>query len=94
MSIRFLPFRKIADLGSDADLNRVVELALARFGCVDVVINAAVHYAFGHIAESPRLLAGLEAQFNLNALVPLKLAAKVARDFSPVGEIATWKASG
>ncbi|MGA2073758.1 MAG: SDR family oxidoreductase [Terriglobia bacterium] len=70
-----------ADLGSDAELNRVVELVLARFGRIDLVINAAVYYAFGHIVESSLLLTSLEAQFNVNALVPLKLAAKVARDF-------------
>lgn len=70
-----------ADLGSDAEIDRVVELVLARFGRVDVVINAAVHYAFGRIVESRSLLASLEAQFNVNALVPLKLAAKVASEF-------------
>lgn len=70
-----------ADLASDAEINRIVELVLARYGRIDVVINAAVHYAFGHIVDSKRLLSGLEAQFNVNALVPVKLAAKVARDF-------------
>ena len=70
-----------ADLGSDAEIDRVVELVLARFDCIDVVINAAVEYAFGHIVNSRRLLDSLDEQVNINALVPLKLAAKVARDF-------------
>lgn len=70
-----------ADLGSDAELNGVVELALARFDRIDVVINAAVQYTFGRIVDGGGLINSLEAQFNVNALVPLKLAAKVALDF-------------
>jgi NAD(P)-dependent dehydrogenase (short-subunit alcohol dehydrogenase family) len=70
-----------ADLASDRELDRVVELVLARFGRIDVVVNAARVPAFGHTVDSTRLLDTLEAQFNVNALVPLKLAVRIAREF-------------
>jgi len=70
-----------ADLGSDNEINRVVELVLMHFGRIDLLINAAVLYAFGAIVDGGSLFSSLETQFNVNALVPLKLAAKVAREF-------------
>jgi len=70
-----------ADLQLDAELDRVVELVLTRFGRVDILVNTAVQYAFGSIVESKTLLGTLEEQFNVNALVPVKLAARVARAF-------------
>lgn len=70
-----------ADLESDAEISRVAELVLARFDRIDVVVNAAVQYAFGRIVDSSRFLNSLESQFNINAMVPLKLAAKVASNF-------------
>jgi len=70
-----------ADLTRDPDLARVVEVTLARFDRIDVVIHAAVQRTFASILSSDALIASAEDQFRLNAVVPLKLAAIVARQF-------------
>jgi NAD(P)-dependent dehydrogenase (short-subunit alcohol dehydrogenase family) len=68
-----------ADLTQEADLTRVVEVALARFDRIDVVIHAAVGWRFGSI------LGGIgdsaEEQLRMNVIVPLKLATLVAHQF-------------
>jgi NAD(P)-dependent dehydrogenase (short-subunit alcohol dehydrogenase family) len=70
-----------ADLTDDKELARIVELTLARFGRIDLVVNAAVHYVFAPIVDSDRLLENLYPQFLVNTMVPLKLATQVARSF-------------
>jgi len=70
-----------ADLAGDDDLARVVEAVLARFGRVDVLVNAAVHYGLAPILDGGRLLESLDSQLRINVMAPLKLAAMVARDF-------------
>jgi NAD(P)-dependent dehydrogenase (short-subunit alcohol dehydrogenase family) len=70
-----------ADLTQDADLARVVEITLARFDRIDVVIHAAVQPTFGSILGSGALVASAGDQFRLNVVVPLQLAALVAREF-------------
>ena len=70
-----------ADLTEDSELERVVELALARFDRVDLVINAAVHSVWAPMVDSNRALASAERQFRLNTVVPAKLATLVARSF-------------
>ena len=67
-----------ADLCNDADRRRVVEVALARFERIDVIINAAATSTWGPIIGSSRVLDSAESQFWLNVVVPLQLAAQVA----------------
>jgi NAD(P)-dependent dehydrogenase (short-subunit alcohol dehydrogenase family) len=70
-----------ADLTRDSELTRVVELTLARFNRIDSVIYAAACTTTGPILRGDKLLNSAESQFRLNVIVPLKLAAIVAREF-------------
>jgi NAD(P)-dependent dehydrogenase (short-subunit alcohol dehydrogenase family) len=71
-----------ADLADDHQLTRVVELALARFDRVDLLVNAAADTAFlGSSLDHDRRLARIRAQVNVNTIVPAALAATVARLF-------------
>lgn len=67
-----------ADLTIAADVDRVVEVALARFGRVDLLVNAAVCSVWAPIVESEALLASMRRQFETNVEAPLRLAAAVA----------------
>jgi NAD(P)-dependent dehydrogenase (short-subunit alcohol dehydrogenase family) len=49
-----------ADLNDDYQIGRVVELVLARFDRVDVLVNAAVHYSFISMLDTERLFESLE----------------------------------
>jgi NAD(P)-dependent dehydrogenase (short-subunit alcohol dehydrogenase family) len=70
-----------ANLADERDLERVVELALARFRRVDLLVNAAVHSRWGRVLESDQILREAELQFQLNAVVPLRLSVLVGRHF-------------
>lgn len=70
-----------ADLRDSQEIDRVVELALARFGRIDLVVNAAVHVHRDRLtclASSTELL---DESFAINATLPTALAAVVARRF-------------
>lgn len=70
-----------ADLSDERDLVRIVEVTLARFNRIDVLINAAVHSVWSPMVDSDQLLASLQTQFNTNVCVPLRLAVLIARNF-------------
>ncbi len=70
-----------ADITERAELARVVELVLARFERIDVLIHAAVRPTWAPILHGRKLLDSAEAQLKLNVLVPLELAALVAREY-------------
>lgn len=70
-----------ADLSHDADVERVVDLVLARFNAIDLVVNAAVHSVWDGMIESERLLESVMPQFMVNVRLPLKVATTVARQF-------------
>lgn len=70
-----------ADLTSDAQLQRVVELTLARFNRIDLLVNAAVHTVLSPILHTETLLESLGSQFRINVYVPLKLATLAAKLF-------------
>jgi len=70
-----------ADLSDDRELGRIVDLTLARYERVDLLVNAAVHYTFGGIMDGDHLLDSVSRQFQVNVIVPLKLAAMVARKY-------------
>lgn len=71
-----------ADLSQPADRARVIEVALARFGRIDHLINIAADVRFlGTTLEAWAQESDVRAQLDLNLLVPLQLASLVARDF-------------
>src|SRR5262245_24688775 len=70
-----------ADLFDEREVPRVVELTLARFGCIDLLVNAAVHSRWAPAVESNELIDSAARQFEMNVIVPLKLSVTVAREF-------------
>jgi NAD(P)-dependent dehydrogenase (short-subunit alcohol dehydrogenase family) len=70
-----------ADLSGEREYERVVELALARFGRIDLIVNAAVHWDSGLLLENERLLDNATQQFWLNTILPVQLSVHVARTF-------------
>lgn len=70
-----------ADLTNPQDLERIVELTLARFGGVDLLVNAAVHSRWGALLETDAIVREAEAQFDVNAVAPLRLSTLFARRF-------------
>jgi len=74
-------FAASAELDNAADLDRVVELAAARFGRIDVLVNAAVHRRWAGMIESAALASDAALQFEVNVLVPFRLAVAIARRF-------------
>lgn len=76
-----------ADLCEDRNLSYVVDIALARFNRIDLLINSAADLSFqGSVMDCSRNTKKMMDQLNLNALVPLKLAATVVDRF--------WKNDG
>lgn len=70
-----------ADLRREEDLQRVVEVTLARFGRIDLVVNAAGCAYWSSMFDGDRLYETFLDQFELNAYVPLRLSALVAEKF-------------
>lgn len=71
-----------ADLSDEDAPARVVDLALARFGGIDLLVNAAADVTFwGPLLEAERLKARLRAQLELNVMVPVRLASLLAERF-------------
>jgi NAD(P)-dependent dehydrogenase (short-subunit alcohol dehydrogenase family) len=69
-----------ADLTDDSQLSSVVDLVLARFQRIDLLVNAARHPSWGSMLDVNHLQ-DLELQFQVNAIVPVRLAAAVAQKF-------------
>jgi len=70
-----------ADLAEDGDLDRVVEVVLARFGRIDVLVNAAAYSFWSPVLETEDFADHLNWHFHVNVTVPAKLAALVAHRF-------------
>ncbi|MDQ6784315.1 MAG: SDR family oxidoreductase [Actinomycetota bacterium] len=70
-----------ADLSVDGEPERVVALTLARFGRLDLVINAAVASIWGPMLDAEQLESSAPAQFLTNVVVPLRVAGAAARLF-------------
>lgn len=68
-----------ADLTDERECDRVVELALARYDRIDVLVNNAVSSMWGPMLGSDELRRSANSQLVTNVLVPLNLAAAVAR---------------
>jgi NAD(P)-dependent dehydrogenase (short-subunit alcohol dehydrogenase family) len=73
-------FPVAANLADDLEIARVVDLSLARFDRIDLVVHAAVHSMWAPIFE-PHLVESAERQFRINVLVALKLVVAVTRRF-------------
>jgi NAD(P)-dependent dehydrogenase (short-subunit alcohol dehydrogenase family) len=70
-----------AELTDNRDLERIVELSLARFGRIDLLVNGAVHSRWGSMVETDYLMSEAALQFEVNVLVPLRLSVLMARHF-------------
>lgn len=71
-----------ADLSKRRECERVVEVALARFGRIDHLVNIAADVRFlGPTTEAWAWERDAIDQFRLNALVPVRLASMIARDY-------------
>ena len=70
-----------ADLAEPEAVDRVVELALARFGRIDSVVNAAGMALWGPVLTSPHVVDRAAEQFAVNTLVPLRLVQAVVQRF-------------
>lgn len=73
-------FEVTADLREKAEVARVVELALARFGTIDAVVNTIGVLDGGSDLLGSALSRAPEL-FQLNALVPTEVAVEVALDY-------------
>jgi NAD(P)-dependent dehydrogenase (short-subunit alcohol dehydrogenase family) len=69
-----------ADLASDGEIDRLVELALARYDRIDLIVNAAADMS-GCPLTDPRNADAWLGQLWLNAVVPVQVAARVAHAF-------------
>jgi NAD(P)-dependent dehydrogenase (short-subunit alcohol dehydrogenase family) len=70
-----------ADLSDPAQIRRVVDFALERFGRVDLLVNAA---AIGHhvsLTGGEPVAEHVTAMLDMNAVVPLRLAVELAQRF-------------
>lgn len=72
-------FTITADLTDDGAIDRVVELTLARFGRIDLLINAAAFVQRERLTTLAESTAFLERALHVNATIPLQLAATIAR---------------
>lgn len=72
-----------ADLERDGEVERVVDLALARFGRVDLLVNNAALMGFhgAGIVDGEAALADFTRQFKVNVEVPMRLSVRIAQRF-------------
>jgi NAD(P)-dependent dehydrogenase (short-subunit alcohol dehydrogenase family) len=70
-----------ADLTNDQECTRVVELALARYDRIDLLVNGAVSSVWSSMLYSDHLRHSGYSQFATNVLAPLNLSTAVARQF-------------
>nr|WP_083905068.1 SDR family oxidoreductase [Nocardia transvalensis] len=70
-----------ADLTREGEAERVVDLALARFGAVDLLVNNAAHTAMQPrgIVDGDTALNAFDPHFTLNVGVPLRLSTRLAQ---------------
>lgn len=78
---RYPVFALQADLNTDDGCERAVDLTLARFDRIDLLVNAAVAPFWGPMLGNERLLATAVHQMTTNVLAPLRLAVAAGRRF-------------
>ncbi len=70
-----------ADLEADGQVEQVVDIALAKFGQVDLLVNNAA-YSYWHeqgIVDGDAVLDSVERHFAVNVGIPLRFAARLAQ---------------
>jgi NAD(P)-dependent dehydrogenase (short-subunit alcohol dehydrogenase family) len=81
-SLAHLPFCIQGDLTVSADLRRIVEVVMARFGRIDVLINSAADTRFhGKLLELSFGSTEVEGQLSTNCIAPVKLASAIFQEF-------------
>jgi NAD(P)-dependent dehydrogenase (short-subunit alcohol dehydrogenase family) len=71
-----------ADLTDAMQVSQLVQKALARFGRIDLVVNAAAVVRLGGLTGvDSNVIAGVTRMFEVNTVAPLRLALEVARQF-------------
>ena len=70
-----------ADLGEDAELERIVDVTLARFGRIDFLVNAAAVSHWAPMLDGEQLYRSFHEQMDINVFVPLRLSAMVGHKF-------------
>ncbi len=74
------PVEVRADLTKDGDIERVVELALAHYGRIDVLVNAAGTRGGGRLLAHAAINQAPKV-FGLNAFIPVRLVAAVTEHY-------------
>lgn len=79
-----------ADLMQPGEVERVIELTLARFDRVDLLVNAAARPTLAPMLDGTRLVDAAHLELFMNVVVPLRLATTLAtavwRDPPPVDD--------
>ena len=72
-----------ADLEKDGQVERVVDIALAKFGRVDLLVNNAAYWQFNPagIVDGDFVLDTLGRHFAVNVGIPLRFATRLAQRF-------------
>jgi NAD(P)-dependent dehydrogenase (short-subunit alcohol dehydrogenase family) len=70
-----------ADLSNRSDIPRIVDFTLATFGRVDLLVNAAAIVRCAPLLSAELTSEDLDRMLDLNTVVPLRLAAELARRF-------------
>lgn len=70
-----------ADLMDETGLRRVVEVTLARFERIDVLVNAAAVGVWAPMLDGERLLESAQQQFETHVILPLRLSSMIADYF-------------
>ena len=70
-----------ADLTDESEMRRVVEVTLARFDRIDVLVNAAATSHWAPMLDGGGLLDNAAQHFETNVLVPLRLSSLIADYF-------------
>jgi NAD(P)-dependent dehydrogenase (short-subunit alcohol dehydrogenase family) len=70
-----------ADLSEPGEVDRVIQMSLARFDRVDLLVNAAADVRTSCLTSDPRHVDDWEQQLHVNVVVPLHLASALAHAF-------------
>ncbi|CAN5676807.1 hypothetical protein BH11ACT8_BH11ACT8_13830 [soil metagenome] len=72
-----------ADLTVESEVERVVEVALARFGRVDLLVNNAAHLGgYGRsVVDGDAALLDLETHLQTNVVAPMRLSVRLSQEF-------------
>jgi NAD(P)-dependent dehydrogenase (short-subunit alcohol dehydrogenase family) len=72
-----------ADLEKDADIERVIEITLARYNRIDLLVNNAAHMGIhpSGLIDGDASLDDVERTFATNVAAPLRLSVRVAQQF-------------